>query len=231
MEYQKSKLIVILLFISFFLPLIGYPQTEYIDTLIQKLKDKDSNVRRNASEAIADIGTPAVDALIKTLKDDNFHCRIGAAWALGKINDTHAVEPLIAALKDEKPVVQLMAAEALGKTKDVRAVEPLIAALNDKNRIRFFLKYQTLRKQDSKERMASTNVRSSAAWALGEIKDTRAIKPLIAALKDTDIYGGSVFAEALSKIGTPALETLISTIKDKDPEIRKRVARALTLYR
>ena len=65
----KNAFIIILL-ISFCLPLIfiSCSQTDHVNTLIQKLKDKDPDVRYKAAEA------------------------------LGKIKDARAVEPLIAAL-------------------------------------------------------------------------------------------------------------------------------------
>ena len=58
-------------------------------------------------------------------------------------------------------------------------VEGLIEALKDKN----------------------SDVRWRAAFALGEIKDARAVEPLIEALKDEDKYFQSVAADALGRIG------------------------------
>jgi len=71
-------------------------------------------------------------------------------------------------------------------------VEPLIAALKDED----------------------VNVRWPAARALGEIKDTRAIKPLIAALKDAEWIVREAAAEALIKIGAPAVEPLIAALTE-----------------
>ena len=72
------------------------------------------------------------------------------------------------------------------KIGDARAVEPLIAALND----------------------SKSDVRLAAADALAKIGDARAVQPLIAALYTT--HGA---AEALVKIGTPAVEPLIAALK------------------
>lgn len=67
-----------------------------------------------------------------------------------------------------------------------------------------------------------------AADALGEIKDTRAIKPLINAFKEGDVmdfqYG---ISEALVKIGKPAVEPLITALKDSDVNVRKNAVSAL----
>jgi len=44
------------------------------------------------------------------------------------------------------------------------------------------------------------DVRRAAAWALGELKDPRAVEPLISALKDEDVIVRYIAAEALEKI-------------------------------
>lgn len=74
-------------------------------------------------------------------------------------------------------------------------------------------------------------VRQGAAWALGEIKDLRAIGPLIFAIKDKDLDVRLRAAKALVKIGTPAVEPLIEALKDKDSYVRGNAAwglRAIT---
>jgi len=72
-------------------------------------------------------------------------------------------------------------------------------------------------------------MRIRAARKLGEIKDTRAIKPLIAALKERNCAVRLEAAEALGKIGdVRAAEPLImSLLKDSDPNVRGAAARAL----
>jgi HEAT repeat protein len=56
-------------------------------------------------------------------------------------------------------------------------------------------------------------VRRSAVEAMGDIKDPRAVEPLIAYLKDAGIEEQSVAAEALVKIGTPAVGPLSAVLK------------------
>jgi HEAT repeat protein len=151
-----------------------------------------------------------VDKLIQNLKDLDWHIRLEATKALRDIKDRRAVEPLIAALKDENSDVRAMTAYALGEIKDLRAVEPLISALKDQQ----------------------WNVREGATYALGEIKDTRAINPLISSLNDK---ANLIFwqdreefiAEALGKIGTLAVESLILALKDKNADVRAKAAGAL----
>lgn len=78
------------------------------------------------------------------------------------------------------------------------AVLPLITALMDEN----------------------SNVRSSAASALGKLGDRRAVEPLIAALKDEDNNVHYWVAEALARIGDsralPELERVMRDDKWED---------------
>jgi HEAT repeat protein len=65
---------------------------------------------------------------IAALKDNDWWVRRDAAEALGEIGDARTVEPLIAVLKDKDRDVRWHAASALGEIGDARAVDPLIAA-------------------------------------------------------------------------------------------------------
>ena len=64
--------------------------------------------------------------------------------------------------------------------------------------------------------------RTGAAWSLGELNDTRAIRPLIQALKDED-YMVRVEAEmALGDLN--AVDPLILALKDEDGTVRQGAA-------
>ena len=96
--------------------------------------------RHNASEALVEIGLPAVESLITALQDDAEIVREYAAEVLGKIGDHRAVEPLLlAALKDGDRYVREEAAEALWKMKDPRAIEALNATQQDKQTVIYSL--------------------------------------------------------------------------------------------
>jgi len=71
-------------------------------------------------------------------------------------------------------------------------------------------------------------VQYDAAEALGEIGDDRAVEPLLAALKN-DETGGVRWkaAEALSKLGTPAVAGLTSALQHDDDDVRWKAAIAL----
>jgi HEAT repeat protein len=68
-----------------------------------------------------------------------------------------------------------------------------------------------------RSRIRNEYVRKAAAEALGKIGDTRAVEPLIAALKTRDSDVRQAAAEALGKIGDArAVEPLIAALKDED---------------
>ena len=71
--------------------------------LINKLKNRDSTIRRNAADALGVMGDEkAVDSLIAVLKDDNRFVRQEAVRALGKIGGARALEALTQALVEEE---------------------------------------------------------------------------------------------------------------------------------
>jgi|CZKF01.1.fsa_nt_gi HEAT repeat protein len=70
-------------------------------------------------------------------------------------------------------------------------------------------------------------IRIGAVEKLAELKDPRAIEPLIAALKDWDSNVQWKAEDALAKTGAPAVEPLIAAMKDQNYEVRKFAAIAL----
>ena len=176
-----------------------------VEPLISALKiDELSGVRWKAAEALSKIGGPAVDALIGALNHEDDDVRWKAAIALGEIGDTRAVGPLIALLCDEDRFVKGRAAHALGLIGEA-AVDPLIHALE---------------KGDG-------NLRWGAAIALGKIRDTRAIKPLICSLADKYENVRSESATSLAGFGKPALAPLLQFLKFSDGTLRLEVVTAL----
>jgi HEAT repeat protein len=201
-------------------------KSESVESLIAALTHEDGEVRNSAAKALGRIGdTRAVEPLSAALKDKYYSVRTSAAEALGKIGDTRAIEPLIAALKDDVEWVRRSAAEALGMIGDMRAFKPLLASLKD-NLVREKVEealvkiglptveplITVLKKQDN-----DRFVRSGAARVLGRIGDTRAVEPLIAALKDEDDDVRGSAAGALGMIGdTRAVEILIESLNNDD---------------
>ncbi|MCX6560734.1 MAG: HEAT repeat domain-containing protein [Candidatus Aminicenantes bacterium] len=163
--------------------------------------------------------------------------RAEAASALGNIADLHALNPLASALKDRESVVRSNAAEALGRLGDRRAVAGLIALLrDDEMRVRESAMLALAKIKDPLAvepliaRLKAPFDDSTAAFALGEIKDRRAVKALLGTLVRTSSYTAqAAAAEALGKINDlSAIEPLIRILEiEKDELLRGAAAKAL----
>src|SRR5260221_387214 len=165
---------------------LGKLGEDAIPDLIEAMSDGDAYVRAGAAKALGTLGaTTAVPFLIDALRDKDFLVGMDAAEALGKIGDTRAVPALIEAVyneDDEYGILRFYDVIALGELKDSAAIPILLKALHDKSR----------------------NVRSRAAWALGEI-GSDAIPGLIKALNDETLGIDNQIAGALLKIGERAV--------------------------
>jgi hypothetical protein len=124
------------------------------------------------------------------------------------------IEVLVEALKDENSSVRGSAAEALEKinpkwreTEEAKKWVPVFIS-------------------DLKSKSLGT--REAAVYALGELKDPRAVEPLIEALKDKDWSVRKRAVEALGKLKDPrAVEPLIEALKDEVWNVRRSAADAL----
>jgi HEAT repeat protein len=90
-------------------------------------------IARQDWDECVEMGSFAVEFLIERLKDEDSDVRKNVAWALGEIGDARAVGALIEALRDKDSKVRRSVAEALGKIGDARAVDSLIETLKDDN--------------------------------------------------------------------------------------------------
>jgi HEAT repeat protein len=185
-----------------------------VGPLIAVLTDRDSPVRPAAAQALGKIGDPgSVDALIAALTDSNNAVCSAAAEALGRLGDDRCKDALVAAL--EVPWACVNAAIVLGKMGDARAVDVLIASFNEN--LTAYEYYSNLRKAEEEALVkvgapaveplitllndGSEYARPSAARALGQIGDPRAVDALVTAL---DLRGWTTCVEAavaLEKIG------------------------------
>jgi HEAT repeat protein len=228
-----------------------------VEPLFAALKDSSKLVNRAAAEALGQIGdTRAAEPLNAALKDSDETVRRAAAEALGQIGDARAAEPLNAALKDSNSHVRKAAAGALDKIGwrpgqdesgavywvvkrewdkcieiGTPAVAPLIAALKD---------------SDGDVREAAAGALDKIGWRPGQDESgavywvvkqkwdkcieigAPAVEPLIAALKDSDLWMRQGAAEALGKLGDArAVEPLVATLQDSSKDMRRAAAQSL----
>ncbi len=213
-----------------------------VEALISALQDNDQVIRKAAAEALdkigwkptensagvtywiatlewdkcIQVGSLAVEPLIAALKDSDRNVRAAAADALGTIGDPRAVQPLCAAIRDPDGYVYIAAGKWLPNF-GVLAVEPLLTVLKDPDE----------------------NVSKRAPEILGSIGDPRAVQPLIYEFEnrfdrgqDQDWGGDQVLyrqacADALGKIGEPAVMPLIDALKNRNATVRWMAADTL----
>jgi HEAT repeat protein len=122
----------------------------------------------------------AVPVLGAGLSDRDVCVRRVAARLMGRVTHPDAQKSLLRQLSGGEDHSRQMAAIGLGYSGSRASVEALIESLGDRD----------------------AGVRSAAAWALGEIEDSRAIEPLTRALaEDPDPAVRSQAARALGEIG------------------------------
>lgn len=224
--------------------------------LIAMLADEDPLVRGVVALALGHLRDPrAVDPLIDMLQEAYPGMARTAALALGEIGDKRAAGPLEKMLSDPDLAMRETAGEALERIADVNVpgcgrIESLIVGLasDDARRKKRVLSALIASQGEAVTSLVtaltdgSPEVRTSAAEALGEIADPRAVEPLIAALARPEASSPDpseespaprmrtrkTVADALGKIGDPrAVEPLIDALLDDDRFVRASAAAAL----
>ncbi|MEM4359453.1 MAG: HEAT repeat domain-containing protein, partial [Candidatus Bilamarchaeaceae archaeon] len=147
--------------------------------------------------------------------EEELYKRIRTILLFGKTDEVvaigkPAVPVLIDALKDGSWFARKNTAEALGKIGDARAVPALIYGLGYKN--------------------GSVRDRPVVVWAFGkrgELNPASSFYSWRYSLEDVDQYVRKRAAEALVKIGKPAVPVLIDALKDENEDVRYEAAEAL----
>jgi len=141
-----------------------------------------------------------IEIQIDLLKDPDWAVRREAVITLGEMGDDRCVEPVVRALRDGDWQVREAAIEAVGMIGSP-CVESVVRLLRD------------------------WDIRKAAIVALGKIKDERVLEPLIGQLRNDEF--NELATEALSELGQPAVEKLVTALKDKDENVRKQAVIAL----
>ena len=222
------------------------------EALLQALQSTNSKIQFDAARALYGLGDPrALDPLLAIINhqtgwlrptgpagrysDDPYDgLRIEAASALGAIKDGRAAQALSQALlRSDNDSFRYAAVEALGEIRDKVAIEPLLSVfkasrgneimrrraveallkINDHKAFGVFI----VALQDS-----DYDVRNHAAKGLAQLKDAKAVGPLISALR-AELKAGlynrrystdSKMLRALLSFGDAALPSLIALGKE-----------------
>ncbi|HPG57267.1 MAG TPA: HEAT repeat domain-containing protein, partial [Candidatus Wallbacteria bacterium] len=214
--------------------------------LRQSLSSPEWIVRKAASDALIEIGPPALKYLYEILERSGEDARFWAVKTVGKIGDQSSTPVLMPFLADKNQDVQTAAVEALGNISDSRAINPLISLLqSDENHLKHHIK-EALCKIGDKciahliKVLSSSNwsARRTASLVLGDIGG-RSIEFLMSELKkhkaaeaadavtlnDDAVYW---IIEALGEIGDKVVTlSLMDFLKHKKTEIKISAIRAL----
>jgi HEAT repeat protein len=162
-------------------------------------------LRTALSQALAEVGEPAVDALLNALRSTNPQTRAHAARALGRIGTPRAFEPLVALLAAEgQDTVQMSLIEAPGRLGDERAVGVLLP----------YLKAPARQNRGWFVRLAAN--------ALGRVGTPSVVPHLAEVLaSDPDWFARLGAAEGLRRIKLPqAADGLRRALHDEDARVR-----------
>lgn len=100
-----------------------------LEPLVGQLRSDEFGL--DATDALVELGEPAVERLVAALKDKDESIRKQAVIALGRIKHASALDPLIEMLKDKDWFTRLTAAAALEKIGDERGREAIKPLLQD----------------------------------------------------------------------------------------------------
>ncbi len=202
-----------------------------VDAIIQRLHDPDPGVRRFAAIALTEIGDQrAEEHLVALLRDKDPALRTYAAVGLMSIGGRISIRLLLSSLND--PETQWLAVRILDKIGS-RDIDSLIAALKDE-RTGWYAE-QALTRLDGaalpqlEERLKGPDpaIREGVARVMGEVKDRRAVAPLLEAIQSAGNTGANS-ATALIQIADPAsVEPLIELLGNQGEQVRLYAAYAL----
>ena len=163
---------------------------EAVNPLLMLLKDPEAIVRSGAATALGSLqAKQSTDPLASLLRDPESRVRSAAATALGRLKDPRTVEWLLPLLLDPDLTVAIRVADAIGDIGDKKAAAEMIAALRDAR---------------------SSDMSVSIARALGKLRDSKAITPLMGLIRHSSGDVQKAAGEAVALFGNEALTPLVN---------------------
>ncbi len=206
-----------------------------IEPLIACLHDSVWDERRPPTNALIQIGLPAVPALMEALEDEDRGVRHSAAFALGRIYRAAKAAAAEAEEAEEAGSTEEAeeAAEAAAGPEVVAEVEEVEEAEEGEEAEEAVTKaFEPVPPEKLIEPLKNAlsdpdeSVRGAAARSLGMLGATEAVPLLIQRLHDTPVarVGAS---DALAMLGDAAVPALAETLKDEDAQVRAAAGEAL----
>lgn len=206
--------------------------------LIDALRDPRPEIRQVSAEILGEIGdTAGVGGLLQASADSEVDVRAAAVEALGKVGSPVSVQRLIECLSDSAAVryegkrvcdFALTALDQIG-TKEAKEATDRFRKQGAGEKGKSGRKDEISLSQ-ALEDLYHPNAqrRRDAARRLGELRDTAALMPLIAAVGDEDSQVRWAVVQALGSLGdVKAVEELLTALRDPDLLVVDAAAEAL----
>jgi HEAT repeat protein len=197
-----------------------------IEPLMGTIQDPNPEVRAAAISVLGTIKDPrAIQPIINALDDYSEKVRLQAVTVLGSSSSTQVIQPLIAKLNDPAAQIREAAGQALLdlKWKPANSEEKGQYCLIQRNWANCIeLGEPAVAPLIAELKQSDSTIKVPVARTLGEIKDPRAIEPLIEYLesgptvrdKDEQLEIYDVTTSALIDIGKPSIKYLVPKLSD-----------------
>ena len=195
-----------------------------VPVLVDLLARRDDR-RQRLSRALGEVR----EQLVRQLEDDDPVVRRESAAGLGEIADPVVVEPLLGMLEDPSNLVRFNAAASLVQLGDRRGTEFLFGALDDTdavlrlNAIKSLVRLQQVSGQVEGRLMEglqsdSPRLRSGAAQILGRAQVASAVDELVSTADDADPEVRCNVVIALGHIRAPASRATLERLAGDEDE-------------
>ncbi len=187
------------------------------DLMMDCLFSEEEEISNIAATGLINLGKPAVQALLKEIKTGAEKRRKTAYDVLVRFGRTSRENQDDLGCQEILGILEKEYKQAKGQYKE--SLESLIVLYNAEQPVNYYLK--SLNDENTK-------IRRYAAYRLGEIRDPKAVKPLVAALNDSDreVKGNAIVS--LGEIGgAETVEPLLKLMSCEDDGFADSAAMSL----
>lgn len=181
------------------------------DVIIKVIDEKKIETVKDYKKAVEEIAKYSNSLVVRT--NELSGIKLAAIEALGNLGDNRGLDALMGALESDDVFMRRPAARALEKFSE--------KGVTDERLVDLMIKHLQMENEPDSE------IRRSSAVILGNLKSTKAIPYLIAALEDK--IPGVRFKAGLSlaNIGPDAVDALIDSLQHGNPSVQNIAASAL----
>lgn len=209
-----------------------------VTTLIQLLRDRDTQVRRKAIALLTQSKDPKLfDELFSSVKDASNTVRQSVAEVLDAISNPQVIKELLEALHDAEVWIRERVIETLGKTAHANLIHAIVMLVKDED--------ESIRRQaldmlqhNHSEEVFQTLVQAlqtedvwtqeCAAEALAVLGDKRAVPALVEMMQNGDTARSLVAIRTLAALNDAhAVPALLEHLQKGEEAVREEILRVL----